>query len=221
MSHIACTRSRKTAGALGAATGLTAAVLLVAGCSASPPHKPGAPASHATPASHGARAASGAPATNGASTTATTAPGTSAPPVGTSTGQLGTTLPVSDTSGTQLDVTLKKLIVPASGASKYSNPAKGSHFVGIMLRIHNIAASTYQNNANNETTITLANGKTLYADYNPIADCGNFDNGQLTLKSGASSTGCVTFQVPKGQTVIKVGYRNTVFPGQSAGWNVS
>jgi hypothetical protein len=215
MRHIARTRSRTTIGVLGAATGLTAAVLLVASCSASPSHKPTAPATHGAPASHGT------PAATGASTAATKAPGTSAPPTGTSTGQVGSTLPVSDTSGTQLDVTLKKLIAPASGANSYSNPAKGSHFVGIKLRIHNAATSTYQNNANNETTITLANGKTLYADYNPIAGCGNFDNGQLTLKGGASSTGCVTFQVPKGQAVIKVGYRNTVFPGQTAEWHVA
>jgi len=215
MSHMARTRGRNMAGPLGAATGLTAAVLLMASCSPSPPHKPGAAATHGAPASHAT------PATASASTAASHAPGTSAPPTGTSTGQLGTTLPVSDTSGAQLDVSLTKLIDPATGANKYSNPAEGSHFVGVKLRIHNTAASTYQNNANNETTITLSNGKTLYADYKPIAGCGNFDNGQITLKSGAASTGCVTFQVPKGQKVIKVGYRNTVFPGRTAQWHVS
>ena len=220
MSHTARTRTTTTAGVPGAAAGLSAAVLLLAACSAPSPHKPAAPASHATPAGHATPAPTGA-STTGTNTTATPAPGTSAPPTGTSTGQLGSTLPVSDTSGTELDVKLKKVIDPATGANEYSNPAKGSHFVGVKLAIHNAAASTYQNNANNETTITLSNGKTLYANYNPLAGCGNFDNGQITLKRGAASTGCVTFQVPKGQTVIKVGYRNAVFPGQTAEWRVS
>ena len=218
MSHIARTRKTTTAGVLGAAIGLTAAVLLLASCSASAPHKPSAAASHGTPASHSAPAATS---TTGTSTIATPAPGTSAPPTGTSTGQLGTSLPVSDTGGAQLDITLTKLIDPAHGANSYSNPAKNDHFVGVKLAIHNTAASTYQNNANNETTITLANGKTLHANYNPIAGCGNFDNGQLKLKSGTSDTGCVTFQVPKGQKVTKVSYGNAVFPGQIAEWNVS
>jgi hypothetical protein len=191
---------------LGSAAALTAAVLLVASCSASPPHQAD---------KHGA------PANTQADTAATHASGTSAPPTGTSTGHLGTTLPVSDSSGTQLDVTLKKVIDPASGASKYSTPAKGSHFVGVKLRIHNTATTTYQNNANNETTITLSNGKKLYAEYNPIAGCDNFDNGQITLKADATSTGCVTFQVPKGQKVTQVGYSNTVFPGEKAEWQVS
>jgi hypothetical protein len=212
MSHH--TRTIRTAGMLGAAAGLTGAALLVTSCSASPPH----PAhGHGAPAKPHASAS----ATPNANTAATHGPGTSAPPTGISTGQLGTTLPVSDSSGTQLDVTLKKVIDPASGANSYSDPAKGSHFVGVKLRIHNTATTAYQNNANNETTITLSNGKKLYADYNPIAGCGNFDNGQITLKSGATSTGCVTFQVPKGQKVTQVGYSNTVFPGQNAEWRVS
>jgi hypothetical protein len=203
MSHH--TRTRRTAGALGAAIGLTAAVLLVASCSVSPPHQAGR---HAAATSH-------------VGTAGTRAPGTSAPPTGTSTGQLGANLLVSDSSGTQLDVTLKKVIDPASGANKYSNPAKGNHFAGVKLRIHNTATTTYQNNANNETTITLSNGKTLHANYNPIADCGNFDNGQVTLKAGATSTGCVTFQIPKGQKVTQVSYSNTVFPGKNAKWQIS
>jgi hypothetical protein len=129
-------------------------------------------------------------------------------------------LPVSDTSGTQLDVTLTKVIDPASGANAYSKPTSGEHFVGIKLRVQNVAPSTYQNNANNETTITLSNGKTLHANYNPIANCGNFDSGQIKVKSGATNTGCVTFQVPKGAKVIQVRYGNTVFPGVTAQWSI-
>jgi hypothetical protein len=207
------TRTRRTAGVLGAAAGLTGAVLLVASCSASSHQARG----RGAPASPHANAS----ATPHANTTGTDGPGTSAPPTGTSTGHLGGTLLVSDSSGTQLDVTLKKVIDPASGANSYSKPAKGNHFVGVKLRIHNTATATYQNNANNETTITLANGKKLHADYNPITGCGNFDNGQITLKAGAASTGCVTFQVPKGQKVIQVGYSNTIFPGEKAEWQVS
>jgi len=106
-------------------------------------------------------------------------------------------------------------------AGQYSNPVKGNHFAAVKLRIYNTATTTYQNNANNETTITLSNGKTLHANYNPISGCGNFDNGQVTLKAGATSTGCVTFQIPKGQKVTQVGYSNTVFPGKNARWQIS
>jgi hypothetical protein len=134
---------------------------------------------------------------------------------------VGATLGVSDSSGTKLDVTVEKVIDPASGANQYSNPASGKHFIGVKLRVRNKAATSYQNNANNETTIVLSSGKTRHADYNPIAGCGNFDNGQIKLASGASKTGCVTFQVPNGQKVTKILYGNTVFPGNTAQWRVS
>jgi hypothetical protein len=205
MAHRASTQKRMASAAL-AVAGL-AAVLVLASCSPSPPH----------PARTQSATAAAEPA---ASTAGTPSPGTSAPPTGTRTGQLGSTLPVSDTSGTQLDVTITKVIDPASGANSYSEPASGKHFVGVKLRVQNQAPSIYQNNANNETTITLSNGKTIHADYNPIANCGNFDNGQIKVKSGAASTGCVAFQVPKGQKVIEVKYRNTVFPGITAQWNI-
>lgn len=71
-----------------------------------------------------------------------------------------------------------------------------------------------------QTLPTLSNGRTVHAPYNPIANCGNFDNGQIKVKSGAALTGCVTFQVPKGPKIIMVSYRNTVFPGTTAQWSI-
>ena len=71
----------------------------------------------------------------------------------------GTSVAVSDSSGTSLDVTLKQVIDPAGGASQYSQPAAGHHFVGVKLLIRNDAAASFENNANNETTIVLAGGK--------------------------------------------------------------
>ena len=135
-------------------------------------------------------------------------------------GLVGATFSVSDSSGTKLDVTVKKVIDPASGANKYSKPASGKHFVGVQLHVKNAATTTYQNNANNETTVVLSNGKTRDAGYKPIVGCGNFDNGQIKLASGKSSTGCVTFQVPDGDRVTAVRYGNTVFPGTTAEWRL-
>jgi hypothetical protein len=136
-------------------------------------------------------------------------------------GPVGVSFPVSDSSGTKLDVTVQKVIDPASGASKYSKPASGRHFTGVQLRVKNTGTTTYQNNVNNETTVVLSNGKTQDANFNPIAGCGNFDNGQIKLASGKSGTGCVTFQVPNGAKVTAVRYGNTVFPGTTAEWRPS
>ena len=206
MGYRASPRGRLAAGALGAGAAVTAAVLALAACSAPGPH----PAQ-----THGAGTAA-RPSAETAGTPSPSGTGHAA----SSHGPLGSTLAVSDSSGTQLDVTLQKVIDPADGANQYSKPGSGKHFVGVKLHVQNKAAATYQNNANNETTIILSDGKTLHADYNPIAGCGNFDNGQIKLKGGAASTGCVTFQVPKSEKVTQVSYGNTVFPGTTAQWSV-
>src|SRR5262245_45573454 len=119
MAHGASARTSTASAALATAAGLTA-VLVLASCSPSGP-----PAAGTYSAAAAAKPA--------ASTAGTPSPGTSAPPTGIRTGQLGTTLPVSDTSGTQLDVTLTTVIDPASGANSYSKPASGKHFVGVKL----------------------------------------------------------------------------------------
>jgi len=68
-----------------------------------------------------------------------------------------------------------------------------------------------QQNGANPIVFHVKTGK--LTDYNPIAGCGNFDNGQISLDSGASKTGCVTFQVPEGEAVVTVRYGNTGLPG--------
>jgi hypothetical protein len=216
MGRHAVTRITLTSSALGAAVAVTAAGLALAACSPSPPHP-----AHTQRATTGAGSHATAAAGPGTSTAGAPSPSGSGSAGTSSSGQLGSTLAVSDSNGIQLDVTLQKVTDPASGANAYSKPASGKHFVAIKLHIQNTAATTYQNNANNETTIVLSDGKALHADYNPVAGCGNFDNGQIKLKNGAASTGCVTFQVPGSQKVTRVSYGNTIFPGITAQWRIS
>lgn len=204
---------------IGAALGSTAAIIVAAlalgGCSPShpqPSHSRPSPA-NSKPAS--ARSAQASPASAaGASTTSGNGR------TGTISAQEGGAITVSDSNGTKLDVTLEQVIDPANGAGNYSKPASGKHFVGVKLRLQNQAATTYQNNANNETTIVLAGGETVDASYEPLTGCGNFDNGQVKLKTGAAAAGCVTFQVRSGDKVADVRYGNTVYPGITARWQL-
>jgi Domain of unknown function (DUF4352) len=135
-------------------------------------------------------------------------------------GVVGTALAVADSSGTKLKVTLMRVIDPATGADPYTKAAKGKHFVAVQLKVDNVGRLKYQNNANNETTIVLSDGSRIDADYNPMVQCGNFDNGQVVLAAGDSKSGCVSFQVAGGESVAKVEYRNTVFPGTGAVWSL-
>lgn len=135
-------------------------------------------------------------------------------------GSLGAALPVSNSNSTQLEVTVTRVIDPAQGTDAYTAPAAGKHFVGVELSIRNTAATKYQNNANNETTATLASGRRLTAAYESIVGCQNFDNGQVTVSPGKSQAGCVTFQVPNGDRIAVVRYASATFPGTAAQWHL-
>lgn len=201
--------------ALGSTAAIIVAALTLGGCSPSHPQPGHSRPSPANSKPTSARSAQASPAS--AAGTSTTS-GNSR--IGTISAQEGGAITVSDSNGTTLDVTLEQVIDPANGASKYSQPASGKHFVGVKLHLQNQAAATYQDNANNETTIVLTGGERVDAGYEPLAGCGNFDNGQVKLKTGADATGCVTFQVPKGGKVAEVRYGNTVYPGITAQWHL-
>jgi hypothetical protein len=132
-------RSR-TLAVLGSGAAVIAVALVASSCSSSHP-QPGQ--SHSSPASSTGR-------------------------IGTSSAQPGASITVSDSSGTKLDVTLKQVINPADGASQYSKPASGQHFVGVQLHVQNEAAASFENNANNETTIVLTNGKRTRPTTTPL-----------------------------------------------------
>jgi hypothetical protein len=201
--------------ALGSGAAIIAVALALGGCSAS--HlQPG----HSRPSPSSSKPAPGrsAQATPASAAQVSTASGNSR--IGTVSARQGAAITVSDSGGTKLAVTLEQVIDPADGGSTYSQPPQGKHFVGVKLHLQNKAATTYQNNANNETMIVLTDGKTVDAGYDPLAGCGNFDNGQVKLKTGAATTGCVTFPVPKGDKVAEVRYGNTVYPGVTAQWHL-
>lgn len=96
----------------------------------------------------------------------------------------------------------------------------GKHFVGIKFMLANAGQSTVTGNVNNGGTITGSDNQTYNADFSSIAGCTNFNQGDFTLAPGASSTGCVTYQVPDGVTVKKIDYNPTFLGGQSAEWLV-
>jgi hypothetical protein len=143
-------RRRIRRAALGSSAPILAAALVLTACSPSRPQPAKSHGSSASTRPASARTAQGSSANGGHGAT-----GSSSAPV-------GSALAVSDSSGTKLDVTVEKVIDPASGANKYSKAAASKHFVGVKLRVQNTAAKTYENNANNETTIILSTGNTVF-----------------------------------------------------------
>jgi hypothetical protein len=130
-----------------------------------------------------------------------TAPGTTTPTA--SKGHVGATINLSGSSGASADVTLTQIIDPAQGGDQYTTPDDGKRFVGAVMTIKNVGTSAFTGDAASNSTIMGSDGQIYTPDFNSLAGCTDFDNGQYQLGAGESATGCVAFQIPNGVTVVK------------------
>lgn len=132
-----------------------------------------------------------------------------------------TTVPtnhVGDTLSTStIAVQLQQVIDPAQSSNQYLTPDAGNRFVGVKVQITNPGPANVQDDANNDITAIGSNGQIYTADFDTIAGCTNFNDGDYGLTSKASAVGCVTFQIPTGVAVTKVDF---VGSNSRAEWNV-
>jgi hypothetical protein len=146
-------------------------------------------------------------------------PGIGSPPP---TAPHGATQTVTDENGVSYSVQLSQVIDPAQGATEFNTPNAGYRFVTTLFTISNTSSSEITENANNDTNVIGSNNQTYTADFNSVSECTNFSFGEFQLAPGESSTGCVTFQVPVGVSVVKVRFTpSSGFSRYFAEWLVS
>jgi hypothetical protein len=132
---------------------------------------------------------------------------TPAPPTTMPTGHVGSTLTVSmqgpGLTTSDARVTLVKMIDPASGSDEFTTPDAGTRFVAAEFQI--VAVGAVSDDASLDAAIVGSDKRTYQADaFDTIAGCTDFNAGEVTLRAGASSTGCVTFEVRTGVTPAAV-----------------
>ena len=121
-----------------------------------------------------------------------------------STGHLGDTLTYRDIAGTAFDVTLVKVVDPASVSS--TNAASvGSRWVGLVMTIDDHGGPP---DADSQAADGTGSDGQRYG-FNTSYHIGTFSECSPTVASvGAGQTGtfCAGFMVPTGVTVVSVGY---------------
>lgn len=133
------------------------------------------------------------------------------------TAKVGSTINIGGDKGVAVNLT--QIIDPAQGASQYTSADAGKRFVGVKLQITNNSTISFKDDANNDVTLIGSDNQSYTADYNTISGCTNFSDGMFTLAAAASTTGCVTFQIPNGVTSAKVQFApNSGFSGDTGEW---
>ncbi len=133
---------------------------------------------------------------------------------------LNTAQTIHDLYGDAVSVTATQVIDPATGAS--ASAESGDRFVAVELTLSNQSSATsIDGDANYSTTLTGSDGQTYAADYDMVSQCTSFLSGfgDFQLSSGASSTGCVVFQLPTAVSVQSIQF--TLAPNylDTAEWN--
>ena len=132
---------------------------------------------------------------------------------------IGSALRVLNQDKQYESVKLLSVMDPAQPGDSFTTPNSGKRFVGVELQITNQSTGTDSDDANNNTSVVGSNKQVYSSDVSSIAGCTNFDNGTYTLSEGATEIGCVTFEVPNGITIAKVGYNpNSGFSTNNAIW---
>jgi hypothetical protein len=160
-----------------------------------------------------ASAAAPAPSAPASSAGASTAPQSGG------TAHVGSTLTFS-ADGKNETVVLQQVIDPASRGSGALAPAAGSRYVAAKFSIADKGTVAIQDFINNDVTAIGSDGKTYQADPDPVSECTDFDNGMLSLNPAASTTGCITFQLPSGAKVAKVDFGTGAFTSTPGEWLV-
>jgi hypothetical protein len=117
---------------------------------------------------------------------------------------LGAALPFRDDKGDAYSVALVRVIDPAKGADQYTTANPGERFVAAVFTIANAGSASTTDDANTNATVLGSNAVSYSADFDPVAECTNFNGGTYQLGRGQSLTGCVVFQLPAGVKVARV-----------------
>jgi len=100
---------------------------------------------------------------------------------------------VTDNSGDNVTVGLVGVIDPAQSVL---SAGAGDRFMAVKITVTNNASAEFSEDMNNDVLVVGSDDQTYIASDDPITGCTNFDLGAVALSSGASSAGCVAFQLP-------------------------
>jgi hypothetical protein len=194
---------------IGAAVG---GIILLAGCGALAKTAP-PPTAAPTTLAQGLCAA--APTLCAAAATDTPAPAATPNDL---TGPVGTAYTDTDSSGNVMTVTLTGMINPAHGADIYTTPDNGFYFVAAKFSITGVSG-TSSDDANSDAAVIGSDSQTYSPDFSDVRGCTNFNEGEYSVATGATSVGCVVFQVPNGVTVASVQWGGG-YGGTPAVWTI-
>ena len=163
---------------------------------------------------------SGAPSTPPSIRSTSTARGFSSAVHASAKAGLGASFDARDVSGDTYRVRLDLIVDPAKAAGRSTTPRHGTRLVGVVFTIKAIGGRLRHEDAGQLAAVVGSNGKTYRPGDSSIAGYAGFRNRQINIARGASATGAVTVQMPRGVTVSMVRWPAASGSGSMITWPV-
>ena len=129
-------------------------------------------------------------------------------------GVVGASFGLNDGSGNTYQVTLVKVIDPAS------TPGSGKRIVGLVFRIKGTGGTLQGEDADRDAAVVGANGQDYQSDLKGVAGYGHFDDGAIQLSAGETVTGAVAVPVPSSVPVSTIQWTALSGNGPMVEWIV-
>ena len=132
---------------------------------------------------------------------------------------LGASFSATDAGGTYR-VRLDLIIDPARATGGPATLKHGARLVGVVFTIDAIRGRLRHQDAGKLASVVGSNGKTYTPASSLIAGYAGFGNRRISLARGASATGAVAVQMPRGVTVSTVRWKAAPGSGSTITWPV-
>ena len=113
-------------------------------------------------------------------------------------GGIGTPITIRGT-GTELEVTVQRVLDPVSGSSADQTLHPGDRFVGVELRLRNIGEGVYAESPLSDSKLLVTGGSQANGVNLLGGACGGRFALHVSLRPGGRTAGCVPFEVSSGQ----------------------
>jgi hypothetical protein len=122
--------------------------------------------------------------------------------------------------GEQLDVTLKKWLPTAEGASEFDTPQDGKRWAAAQFELVNTGSKVYADSPQNGAKAADSQGQRFDSWFGEIK-AGPGMSSDVSLPKGEKALGWIVFEVPKDSKIVSVQFAmNSGFSDQTGQWTV-
>jgi len=122
--------------------------------------------------------------------------------------------------GEELDVTLKKWLPTAEGASEFDTPQNGKRWAAAQFELVNTGSKVYSDSPQNGAKAADSQGQRFDSWFGEIK-AGPGMSSDVSLPKGEKALGWIVFEVPKDSKIVSVQFAmNSGFSNQTGQWTV-